>query len=98
MIINIQDWLYLSPPLTNHLSIRRALDAKSATMTESLHQQVMGPPSDMAYRTPAVLPFELIQHIGIFFEENLCPSPPTLLWHVAPLTNVHRYSRFKPSI
>ncbi|KAJ5809972.1 uncharacterized protein N7503_002190 [Penicillium pulvis] len=49
-------------------------------MTESLHQQVMGPPSDMAYRTPAVLPFELIQHIGIFFEENLYTQGLNLLY------------------
>lgn len=67
-------------------------------MTDSIHQQVMGPPSDMAYRAAAVLPFELIQHIGIFFEENLCLSPRTLHLYAAPLTNVHRYSRFKPSI
>ncbi|KAJ5564719.1 hypothetical protein N7513_000961 [Penicillium frequentans] len=49
-------------------------------MTESLHQQVMGPPSDMVYRTPAVLPFELIQHIGIFFEENLYTQGLNLLY------------------
>ncbi|KAJ6083902.1 hypothetical protein N7486_010702 [Penicillium sp. IBT 16267x] len=49
-------------------------------MTDSLHQQAMGPPSDMAYRAPAVLPFELIQHIGIFFEENLYTQGLNLLY------------------
>lgn len=29
------------------------------------------------YRTAKALPFELVQHVGIFFEEKLCPSPLT---------------------
>lgn len=42
------------------------------------HSEAMGPPGDMVYRTPAVLPFELIQHTGIFFEEQLCMFPLVL--------------------
>ncbi|KAJ5777888.1 hypothetical protein N7520_001134 [Penicillium odoratum] len=49
-------------------------------MADSHHRKAMAPPADMAYRTPAVLPFELIQHIGIFFEENLYTQGLNLLY------------------
>ncbi|KAJ5569979.1 uncharacterized protein N7459_009409 [Penicillium hispanicum] len=39
------------------------------------------PLGDMAYRTPAALPFELLQHTGIFFEEKLYTQALTLLFN-----------------
>lgn len=42
------------------------------------HSEAMGPPEGMAYRTPAGLPFEIAQHAGIFFEEQLCTFPCVL--------------------
>lgn len=39
---------------------------------EYLEDEDMGPPGDKGYCTPARLPFELAQHVGIFFEERLC--------------------------
>ncbi|KAJ5929562.1 hypothetical protein N7454_006512 [Penicillium verhagenii] len=38
--------------------------------------EIMPPPDDRPYRIPVELPFELIQHVGIFFEEEMCPNPP----------------------
>jgi hypothetical protein len=40
--------------------------------------EAMGPPEGMAYRTPVGLSFEIIQHTGIFFEENLCTCSSVL--------------------
>jgi hypothetical protein len=30
---------------------------------------------EVPYRSTVPLAFELVQHVGIFFEENLCASP-----------------------
>jgi hypothetical protein len=38
----------------------------------SHHDQAMAPLGDFPHRTPKPLPFELVQHTGIFFEEKLC--------------------------
>ncbi|CEO59997.1 hypothetical protein PMG11_04641 [Penicillium brasilianum] len=35
------------------------------------HDQAMAPLGDFPHRTPKPLPFELVQHTGIFFEEHL---------------------------
>lgn len=40
------------------------------------HLDEMAPWGDTEYRVPKPLSFELVQHIGIFFEEKLCQSPP----------------------
>ncbi|KAJ5109181.1 hypothetical protein N7456_005856 [Penicillium angulare] len=39
----------------------------------------MAPPGGQSYRKPAELPFELVQNIGIFFEENLYSQGLNLL-------------------
>ncbi|KAJ6126808.1 hypothetical protein N7523_002420 [Penicillium sp. IBT 18751x] len=45
------------------------------------HPEAMGPPEGMAYRTPGELPFEIAQHTGIFFEEQLYTQALTLLFN-----------------
>lgn len=40
------------------------------------HREDMAPWGNADYRLPNALRFELVQHIGIFFEEKLCRSPP----------------------
>jgi hypothetical protein len=48
----------------------------------SQHLDEMAPSGDLEYRAPKPLVFELVQHIGIFFEEKLCQSCP--LKHLQP--------------
>ncbi|KAJ5125455.1 hypothetical protein N7448_004775 [Penicillium atrosanguineum] len=45
------------------------------------HSEAMGPPVGMAYRTPTGLPFEIAEHTGIFFEEQLYTQALTLLFN-----------------
>ncbi|KAF7717621.1 Uncharacterized protein PECH_005346 [Penicillium ucsense] len=47
----------------------------------SQQQMVMAPPGEFPYRTPRLLPFELAQHAGIFFEEKLYTRALHLLFN-----------------
>ncbi|KAJ5168115.1 uncharacterized protein N7482_003709 [Penicillium canariense] len=44
------------------------------------HAEAMAPPGDFSHRTPKPLPFELLQHTGIFFEEKLYTRALELLF------------------